>query len=177
MLLGMGNPLLDISAVVDEQFLESYDMKPNNAILAQEKHKNLYDNLINKYKAEFIAGGSVQNTLRVAQWILEKPKISTFFGCVGTDKYSEILENKARSNGVNVQYQYTKKEPTGTCAVLITGPNRSLCANLAAANLFAIDHIHKPENRKFIEDALFYYVSVSTYNICIQIFFRKCTSL
>ncbi|GJQ73664.1 hypothetical protein Trydic_g14003 [Trypoxylus dichotomus] len=76
-----------------------------------------------------------------------------------TDKYSEILENKARTNGVNVQYQYVRTVPTGTCAVLLTGDNRSLCANLAAANHFTIDHIRKQENRKCIEDALYYYVS------------------
>lgn len=38
LLLGCGNPLLDISATVDEQFLAKYEMLPNNAILAEEKH-------------------------------------------------------------------------------------------------------------------------------------------
>lgn len=38
-LVGFGNPLLDISATVDDCFLEKYDLKPNDAILADEKHK------------------------------------------------------------------------------------------------------------------------------------------
>lgn len=63
----MGNPLLDISATVDKNFLEKYDLKANDAILAEEKHKSLYDELINLYNANFIAGGSVQNTMRVTQ--------------------------------------------------------------------------------------------------------------
>lgn len=159
----MGNPLLDISATVDEKFLDKYDMKPNDAILATDKHKNLCSELIEKYNAEFIAGGSVQNALRVAQWFLEKPKVTTFFGCVGEDEYAKIIENAARKDGVNVQYQYTNKEPTGTCAVLITGTHRSLCANLAAANCFTIDHTRKPENKKLIETARFFYVSVSSF--------------
>lgn len=157
----MGNPLLDISAAVDDEFLAKYDMKANDAILATEKHKPLYKELIEKYESEYIAGGSVQNALRVAQWILEKPNVTTFFGCVGEDKYSKILEEAARKDGVNVQYQFTDKEPTGTCGVLLTGMHRSLCANLAAANCFTIDHIRKQENRKLIEKAQFYYVSVS----------------
>lgn len=161
LLLGVGNPLLDISATVDEQFLDKYNMKPNDAILATEKHKDLPNELIQKYNAQFIAGGSVQNALRVAQWFLEKPKVTAFFGCVGEDHYAKILETAARKEGVNVQYQYTPDEPTGTCAVLITGTQRSLCANLAAANCFTIDHIRKPENRKLIETAQFYYISVS----------------
>ncbi|XP_074097789.1 adenosine kinase 2 isoform X3 [Cotesia typhae] len=102
LILGLGNPLLDISAVVDEDFLMKYNLKANNAILADESHKPLYDELIEQYKAEFIAGGAVQNTMRVAQWFLEKPHVATFMGCVGKDKYSKILEEKARSSGLNV---------------------------------------------------------------------------
>lgn len=66
-LLGLGNPLLDISATVDSNFLKKYNLKSNDAILAQEKHKPMYDELIESYKADFIAGGAVQNTMRVAQ--------------------------------------------------------------------------------------------------------------
>lgn len=39
--MGCGNPLLDISASVDESLLKKYDMEPNNAILAEEKHTPL----------------------------------------------------------------------------------------------------------------------------------------
>lgn len=95
------------------------------------------------------------------QWFLEKPGVCIYMGCVGKDKYSSILEERARENGLNVRYQYTDKEQTGTCAVLITGKERSLCANLAAANCFSPSHIAEPENKKLIEKAQFYYVSVS----------------
>lgn len=37
-MLGCGNPLLDISATVDEKFLAKYGMAPDNAILAEDKH-------------------------------------------------------------------------------------------------------------------------------------------
>lgn len=86
-------------------------------------------------------------------------------GCVGRDKYSTILEEKAKENGLNVRYQYTDKQPTGTCAVLITnnGKYRSLCANLAAANCFLPSHIEEEDNKKLIHDAKFFYVSVSDY--------------
>lgn len=82
-------------------------------------------------------------------------------GCVGKDKYSEILEDKATRDGLNVRYQYTDQEPTGTCAVLITGKDRSLCANLAAANCFSLTHIEKPENKLLIDRAKYIYISVS----------------
>lgn len=159
LLLGIGNPLLDISATVDEDFLKKYKLKSNDAILAEDFHKPLYDELVEKYKADFIAGGAVQNSMRVTQWFLEKPGVCIYMGCVGKDKYSSILEERARENGLNVRYQYTDKEQTGTCAVLITGKERSLCANLAAANCFSPSHIAEPENKKLVEKAQFYYVS------------------
>ena len=45
-LFGMGNPLLDISAVVDKDFLDKYSLKPNDQILAEDKHKELFDELV-----------------------------------------------------------------------------------------------------------------------------------
>lgn len=108
---------------------------------------------------QYMAGGSCQNSLRVAQWILRKPKLTVFFGCVGIDEYSKKLEEKAIEDGVNVRYQRHESEPTGTCAVLITGHHRSLCANLAAANNFTVDHINLPENKKFLENAKYFYVT------------------
>ncbi|XP_075980222.1 adenosine kinase 2 isoform X2 [Anticarsia gemmatalis] len=158
-LVGIGNPLLDISACVGEDLLEKYDLHPNDAIMAEEKHMPLYHELMDKYNAEFIAGGSVQNSLRVAQWILKKPNICTYFGCVGDDDYATILRERATADGVKLCYQVSKEVPTGTCAVLVTGTKRSLCANLAAAQKFTADHLAKEESRKAIEAAKCFYVS------------------
>lgn len=46
--------------------LEKYGLKPNDAILAEEKHMGLYDDLINNRDAKLIAGGAAQNTARGA---------------------------------------------------------------------------------------------------------------
>lgn len=66
----MCNPLLDISATADPSFLDKYELKLNDAILAEEKHKPLYQELVSQYKVDYIAGGSGQNALRVAQVFL-----------------------------------------------------------------------------------------------------------
>lgn len=159
LIVGIGNPLLDISAKVDKGLLEKYKLKEDDAIMAQEMHLPLYKELQDKYSAEFLAGGSVLNSLCVAQWILEKPRVCTYFGCVGSDQYGTILKERANAAGVNVQFQYTNEHPTGTCAVLITGMHRSLCANLAAATNFTVDHLSIFENKRTIEGAKYFYVS------------------
>ncbi|VVC33360.1 Hypothetical protein CINCED_3A008250 [Cinara cedri] len=160
-IVGFCNPLLDMTVVGDQSLLDKYDLKGNNAILADEKHMPLYGELLNNEKIEFTAGGSAQNSLRVAQWVIKEPNVAVFFGAVGQDKYSEILKLKANQEGVDVKYQYSAEKPTGTCAVIVTnnGKDRSLCANLSAAQTFTEDHLDVPENKAIIENAEFYLVT------------------
>jgi len=168
-LFALGNPLLDISAEVTDEFLKKYDLKANDAILAEEKHREMYEDIVANFPVEYVPGGATQNTIRVAQWLIGIPNATTFMGCIGKDdKFGKILEERAQAAGVNVKYQYTDKEPTGTCAVLITdgGKNRSLCAYLAAANCFTKDHLDKPENKELIEKAAFYYISSFPLTVC-----------
>lgn len=49
-LVGMGNPLLDISAQVPDSVLTKYGLEPANAILAEEKHMGLYKELVDAYE-------------------------------------------------------------------------------------------------------------------------------
>lgn len=51
----------------DAALLEKYGLKANDAILAEEKHASLYEELIQNRDAKLIAGGAAQNTARGAQ--------------------------------------------------------------------------------------------------------------
>ncbi|XP_029465418.1 adenosine kinase isoform X1 [Rhinatrema bivittatum] len=187
-LFGMGNPLLDICAVVDKDFLDKYGLKANNQILAEDKHKELgihqlnlyyskdkesgciwtfsfnqyrFEELVKKFKVEYHAGGSTQNSVKVAQWMIQQPhKVATFFGCIGTDNFGEILKKKAEEAHVDAHYYEQSEQPTGTCAACITGDNRSLVANLAAANCYHKEkHLDLEENWKLVEKAKIYYIA------------------
>ena len=59
-------------------------------------------------------GGANQNTIRVAQWILQRRNATTFFGCVGNDKMGVEMKKKAEEVGVRIVYQIDKEESTGT---------------------------------------------------------------
>ncbi|XP_041125239.1 adenosine kinase-like isoform X3 [Polyodon spathula] len=160
-LFGMGNPLLDICAVVDKDFLDKYGLKPNDQILAEEKHKELFEEIVKKFKVEYHAGGSTQNSVKIAQWMIQQPhKVSTFLGCIGTDKFGGILKKKAEEAHVDAHYYEQSEEPTGTCAACITGDNRSLVANLAAANCYKKEkHLDLEENWKLVEKAKVFYIA------------------
>ena len=47
--------------------LSKYGLKPNDAILAEDKHMGLYEDLLQNHNAKLIAGGAAQNTTRGAQ--------------------------------------------------------------------------------------------------------------
>lgn len=121
------------------------------------------------------------------QWMIQEPhKVGTFFGCIGKDKFGEILKQKAEEAHVDAHYYEQDQEPTGTCAACITGDNRSvikrrvvkcvndecliilflsprsLVANLAAANCYKKEkHLDLEENWELVEKAKVYYIAVS----------------
>ena len=100
-LLGMGNPLLDISATVKPELLTKHGLKANDAILTEEE--TIFNELRDGYKAviaiagcatllhgnvlqvDHLAGGATQNTVRVAQWVLGKKQLCSYMGAVGKD--------------------------------------------------------------------------------------------
>lgn len=161
-LVGMGNPLLDISSEVGQDLLDKYDVKVDNAILAEEKHLPIYKELVDNYSPQYIAGGATQNSIRVAQWILSgngKPGQTAYFGCVGNDSFGKQLEECASADGVCVHYMKDEITPTGTCAVLVKDGERCLIANLGAANNFKPSHLETAESKAIYESARLYYIA------------------
>lgn len=161
-LLGMGNPILDISAVVSEDMLTKYGLKANDAQLVMpettEKLMPIYDDLVKNYDVEYIAGGATQNAIRVAQFMLGYNKATSYIGCVGNDENGKTLKEKAVADGVDVQYMIDDTNPTGTCGVLVTGDDRSLVANIAAANSYDPSHL-QGEAWDLVKKAKYYYIA------------------
>lgn len=72
--------------------------------------------------------------------------------------YAETLRAKASEGGTTVEYYVSEGTPTGTCAVLITGNDRSLVANISAANEYKESHLDS-DGWKLVEAAKYYYIS------------------
>lgn len=143
-------------------------MKANDAILLDEKsnQKELYEDLIQNHDAKLIAGGAAQNTARGAQYILPADSV-IYVGCVGKDKYAETLKEACSKAGLRVEYRYDEEQPTGRCGVIITGHDRSMCTDLAAANCYKVEHLKSPEIWKLVEAARVYYVGGYHLTVCV----------
>jgi adenosine kinase len=126
----------------------------------------LYEDLIQNYNAVLIAGGAAQNTARGAQYILA-PNSTVYLGCIGKDKYGETLEKISSDAGVKTEYLYDEKTPTGRCGVVITGHNRSLCTDLAAANNYKVEHLKEERIWKQVENAQVFYVGGFHLTVCV----------
>ena len=66
-----------------------------------------------------------------------------------------------------MEYRYDEEQPTGRCGAVITGHNRSLCTDLAAANCYKLDHLKSPEIWNLVEQAKVYYVGGYHLTACV----------
>ena len=81
-----------------------------------------------------------------------------YTGCVGDDDLAEQLKAANKREGLDEAYLVKKGEKTGACAVIITGHDRSLVTNLAAAEKFEKSHLASPEVAPLIDAAKIFYV-------------------
>lgn len=128
--------------------------------MAEDVHLPLYDELVNKYNVTFTAGGSAQNTVRAAQWLLP-PGRTIYIGCIGNDENGRRLRETATGDGLQVEYMEVDHAPTGICACLIThnGQCRSLVAHLGAANHYRLEHAVSERIVVLLKDARCIYIS------------------
>ncbi|OOQ89654.1 Adenosine kinase [Penicillium brasilianum] len=166
-LLCLENPLLDVQAFGNQELLQKYGLKANDAILAEPSHQGLFDDLINNFAAETTAGGGAQNTARGAQACCPSFHDSVvYLGCVGDDTYADTLRESCQKAGVRAEYLVDQAHPTGRCGVVITDKNRSLCTELGAANHYKLEHLKRPEIWSLVESSEIYFVGGYHLTVC-----------
>ena len=65
---------------------------------------------------QYVAGGATQNSMRAAQWLLQVPGATSYFGSVGDDDYAQKLRSAASASGLNVRPPCTAAQPWGVDA-------------------------------------------------------------
>jgi len=133
---------VDLSSNVTEEFLQKFNLESDGSILGGQEHQNLLEEILQQqFPISYSAGGSGQNTMRVAQSLLQ-PGETTYIGSIGRDYFGTLLSQITQKDGLLPIYMIHPTLPTGTCTVLITnnGNHRSLIANLAAAQHYSLEH-------------------------------------
>ncbi|WRT65186.1 uncharacterized protein IL334_002129 [Kwoniella shivajii] len=159
-IVSLGNPLLDIQVSPEEgpKYLEKYGLKSNDAILAEEKHMAIYDDIVANAKVTYVAGGAAQNAARAAAYVLPAGSVA-YIGSVGEDDLKQTLLSANEAEGVQSAYQtQTSPARTGACAVILSNHDRSLCTTLRAAEMFNPSHLATPEIAELLNGAKYFYI-------------------
>lgn len=170
-IFGAGNALLDISCDVTQEFLTKYEITEGNAILAEDKHLPMYPEMCAMDGVQYIPGGSTLNSVRVAQWALKgmggDGNTSYISSINGSDNYGCIMKNALTSEGVTGVFYEGSEKATGTCAVAIPpSKDRSLVANLSAANDYDGDHLSSKDATALWQNAKVGYISGFWLTVC-----------
>ena len=140
------NPLLDISIdMADNSLLEKYQLAHGQASLATEAQLPMYDEIWGMEGRLAIPGGSTLNSARSANFILKNQGHANsvvYYGSIADDEKGHTLEQVLKDEGVTGNFHKDTETPTGTCAVIVVNKERTLCANLAAACKYKIEHLH-----------------------------------
>lgn len=137
--LGMGNALIDILAVTeDDSLLAKYDLPKGSMQHINEDTANIIYNNLKELGASVVPGGSAANTTAgISQLGLN----AGFMGKVGNDELGKIFENNLKLSNVN-SHLMRSSIGTGRAMVIITSESeRTFAVYLGAAIEMAPDDI------------------------------------
>lgn len=64
-ILGIGNPIIDISATTDEETIKKFGLEFGKTVFANDSNIGFYDYLEAQNDVTLIPGGSVTNSIRI----------------------------------------------------------------------------------------------------------------
>merc|ERR1711879_872460 len=102
---------MGISANAPKEMFEKYGLEAGGIILAEDKHQPVFAEMAAKPDVQYIAGGATQNSIRVAQWMLQTPGATAYMGCVGKDDNAEKLKASCEKDGVQTAYMVDASTP------------------------------------------------------------------
>ena len=173
-IIAIGNPIVDILAETDKETLQRYKLIFGGTFFADEYNMGFFDELESKTQVTYIPGGSIQNTLRVANWCLnmEEENKGKFFvtmlGAIGQDSYKEKIMNALKSADVIPLLQPIPNISTSRCGVGICQKERCLLPHIKASNCLTDEFVKEHEDEIFNNDALLIegYFLQEKYKLC-----------
>lgn len=139
---GVGNALLDILALVEDDFIQQHSLSRGAMTLMDaEKQGKLLQQLENQ-SLELRCGGSAANTMIA---IAQSGGTGIYSGKVSADTNGQFYQQDMMAAGI--QFEIAPADvtngPTGTCLVLTTpDAERTLCTNLGVSTTLSVSDIN-----------------------------------
>jgi len=165
--LGVGSPLLDITAKVGSGYLERFKLTPGSSGVCSDKQVQIYPELSSWFPTETLPGGPALTTIRVAQWMLHLEKATSFIGAVGKDETASKLTSACAKVGINPEFFAQEDEPTGALARLICDDKTTELTHVAAGNTYSKQrHLDLGSVWTLVEKSQYFYVSGYFLTVC-----------
>lgn len=155
-----GNPLLDLVISVtqeqEDEIVKKYGIQRHVGQEYDTIASGMYS-FVSEWPGEITLspGGCSLNTCRVIQWLQsgvqdKSAKHQTvFFGSVGKDDKQTLLTNLVQKDNVITRFAEFEDHPTGHCLALANNQERTLIANIGAANYYTLKHLVEHEELLF----------------------------
>lgn len=161
-MFGLGQPMIDIIAKVTNEFVDSWQLTNEDFHELHEDKMGMVNLLYELFHVEFLSGGSTQNCLSMAQYLLTVPNATLFIGCVGKDGNGEALTRTLVESGVKVQVREVDSAETGFCIVMECNGARKLLLRIGAAAKSARRIFEDAKKRNLLDQLRCFYVETLT---------------
>ena len=167
---GVGNALVDILALVEEDFITKYSLQKSGMTLMDAPTQGGILAGLEKISLKKRSGGSAANSMIA---IAQSGGTGIFVAKVASDKNGEVYSQDMVDSKIefNVAPAPTADNPTGTCVVLTTpDAERTMCTNLGVSVNLSASDIDPEEIKRckysYVEGYL--WTGDSTKEACIQ---------
>lgn len=136
-----GNPIFDITVDdADRSVMNKYSLELGMASLATPEQMPIYDELWAREDKLGTPGGSALNSARAQKHANSAGSVA-YFGCIADDAFGNALNDSVNAAGIDGKFDKSTTNATGTCAAVVVGKERTLCANIAAAKDFKLEYL------------------------------------
>ena len=159
-LIGIGDPIVDISAEIDSQTVKKYGLEWGRTVYVDERSIGIFAELEKKDQVSYIPGGSVQNSIRVLAKLINKDESTknkfkiSMLGCVGGDNYKDKIINALNACGVCPLLETIPNLKTSRCGACIYKKERCLITELDASKNLSENFIQQNIEQILNHDAI-----------------------
>lgn len=177
-IIAIGNPIIDITAEIDEEIINRYHLKKGEITFMTQENANFFNEIESKTQVTFSTGGAVQNSLRIASWCLNKDPNNknqnqklTMLGSVGNDINKDRIINSLKFYGVNPLLQVIPNMNTSRCAIGVYKNERCLVPDIKASNYLTENFINENAQEILSHEVLIIegYFLKEKYDLCKKI--------
>ena len=155
------NPILDITQDDQESvLLNKYNLTIGMATLATPEQIPIINEIFGMSTHTDSLGGSALNSSRALAYWMNKnggPGKVMYMGGIGKDNIGTLMKEKVKAAGVDGNFAESDDTPTGCCACVVVGSERTLCVNLGAAKKYPTSHLEA----NLVSSTKFGYFSIS----------------